>query len=108
MIALLFIALVSYGLKIFPFLSQKMQLASSGLMAKSIEYAVCLIMGSIIFNVAFGSATLAQLVSGINIQFVLALFTIAIAFFTCRGTGSILISLFVSMSVYIFARVITS
>ncbi|WP_248752174.1 hypothetical protein [Pseudomonas sp. MWU15-20650] len=108
MTVLLCIAWVSYVLKVLPLVAQSMQLASTGLVAKSIEYAVCFIMGSIIFNVALGNASLVQLVQGMHAQFALAVLTVLIAYFTCKRLGSILISLFVSMGVYICARVIIS
>ena len=106
MITVLFISFVSYSLKIFPFLSRKLQFSSSGLMAKSIEYAVCFIMGGIIVNVTFGNATINGLMREFDVSDVLALMAIAAAFFVCRCTGSILKSLFVAMTLYITTMVI--
>lgn len=105
MITILLVSCASYCLKIFPFLSPRLTFASSGLTAKTVEYAVCFIMGGIIVNVAFGNATFAQLTQTFETKNVLAAIAIAAAFFSSRYTGSILKSLLLSMILYITTMV---
>ncbi|QLL11840.1 hypothetical protein [Pseudomonas chlororaphis] len=105
MITILLVSIASYCLKILPLLSRKLILAPSGLTAKTVEYAVCFIMGGIIVNVAFGNATFAQLTQTLETKNVLSAIAIAAAFVTSRYTGSILKSLLLSMILYITTMV---
>ncbi|MGF1742503.1 hypothetical protein L4C34_15735 [Vibrio profundum] len=103
MITTLYVAILSYLLKVIPFSTKYFQSDGTGFIARSVEYAVCFIMGTIIINVAFGNESARHLAATFGSKDWVILATIFISFFVCRRTGSILKSLLVSMTFFIIA-----
>lgn len=101
MMATVFVSILSYFLKALPFLSDRFQGSGTSFLARSVEYAVCFIMGAIIVNVAFGNASASHLMERFGLRECVVLLTILASFLVCRLTGSILKSLFVSMALFV-------
>ena len=98
----LFVSLLSYVLKAFPFFYNKVQARESSYFFRSLEYSVCFIIGTIIFNVAFNDSSLKDLVSNFETKEIIILTTVVAAYITCKITSDILKSLVFSMAFFIF------
>ena len=104
-IIILMVSVFSYLLKAIPLLSRRLVLNPSGVVAKTVEYTVCFIMGGIIINVALGNVTYSMLINDFKINYIIAILAIILAFIITRLTGIILMSLLISLGFFIVVMI---
>jgi len=68
---------------------------------RTLDYAVCFIVGEIIYSVAFDSQSIKDFILNFNFLSVIKIFAIVLSFFICMRTNSILKSLIICLVIYI-------
>ncbi|WP_186645809.1 AzlD domain-containing protein [Fluviispira vulneris] len=100
LIAILAAAVVNYMFKIIPmFVVRNIDLKKNTIF-KILDYASCCIIGEIIYSAAFKNASLKVLWDTKTLLYLLNIIFIILSFYICIKTGSILKSVFISLSLF--------
>jgi branched-subunit amino acid transport protein len=96
---LLTIAAVSYVLKVIPLVLHSRP-QGSPILARSIDYAVCVIMGEIIMRSATGEKPLGTFLGSLNTYDIAALGGVIVAYTICRVKGSVVMGLIAGLGTF--------
>lgn len=93
--------IISYILKIFPFIINIEKIINKYEYITIIfEYAICFIIGGIIYDVAFSNQTYFMLEKNFNIVYAIKISCLLLSFIVCKLTKSIIKSLLVSLIIF--------
>ncbi|WP_237387688.1 AzlD domain-containing protein [Xenorhabdus sp. Sc-CR9] len=105
MLLIIVMGLISFVLRVAPFLvNNNRAFKGKSLLITSLDYAICFILGTIIFNISFNNLSLSELIEQFNIKYVFALITLVLAYFISKYTHSILKSLGFSLGFFMLVQ----
>ncbi|BBH52417.1 AzlD domain-containing protein [Fluviispira sanaruensis] len=100
LIAILGAAIVNYLFKIIPMFVVRNLDIKKNTFFKILDYASCCIIGEIIYSAAFKNASLKVLWDTRTLLYLINIIFIFMSFYICIKTGSILKSVFISLSLF--------
>ncbi|CDH30763.1 AzlD domain-containing protein [Xenorhabdus bovienii] len=96
MILILLMGAISYFFRVMPFLISNKKIGRNGFIITALDYSVCFILGSIIVNISLNNITVSELIYRFDINNVISIGTVVLAYFISKKTKSILKSLVIS------------